>query len=199
MTLVPQSTVVDIETMLKARLIPNVPDSFSLKHIADIVPWSGKPSAGLRARILIALHSVNHSTVFSDACAEAIANADDWNSLLAILLNGAQVSPSIVATACKVLHRRMPEHALSQLSGAIGNVTRICDAVDDGSMLRVTRLAWSGLGEGRCWLIGLANPADQLTEAVATFDDANVVINLGEANWLERSRFACPAFLAVAS
>lgn len=191
--------VSDITAFLEDRLVPDHLDSFPLERIADIAAWSGQPSRGVHAHMLVALHGVNRSQAFSDACAEAIASTDMWRDLLTALLNNAQTGPHVIATASKVLHRRVPGHPLAGLRDTSLRVVRICDALDDGTRLRVTRSTWSGLGEGRCWLLGLTDPVDQFADAAATDDGDNIVIDPGQADWLERSRLACPAFIAIAA
>lgn len=195
----PQFLISDVTAFLEARLVPDSLDAFPLERIADIAAWSGQPSAGVRARMLLALHSVNKSPAFSNACAEAIADANAWQDLLTALLNNTQIGPHVIATASKVLRLHLPGHPLAGLRDTSVRVVRICDALDDGTRLRVTKSAWSGLGEGKCWLLGLTDPVGQFADAVASYDGSTVAINLGQADWLERSRLACPAFLAIAA
>lgn len=196
-TLTTRSLTAEIETLLEARLRHKPRDAFPLERIAQVGEWTGPISTGLTVRLLLALHTVNESPAFSDACAEAIANADDWEDLLSRLLNTAQIGPHVIMTASKILRRRVPEHALSDPRDAERRAVRVCDAIDDGTVLRVTQQAWTGVGEGSCWLIGLADPVGQLTRAVATFEGVEVIVRPDRADWLERGRLACPAFLAV--
>lgn len=197
MTLLPQSMIVEIEALLKARLVEVREDVFPLDRLQEITEWSGPISPELRVRALLALHTVNTSAAFSDACAAAIVASDDWQNLLRELLNAARVGPQLVATACKVLRHRAPGHLLAAVDRDDLRVGRICDAIDDGSVLRVTAAGWSGLGLGKCWLVGLADPIAQCVEAVALADGPTIVITPEPADWLERNRLACPAFLTI--
>ncbi len=197
MTLLPQSMINEVEALLKARLLEVREDMFPLDRLQEITEWSGPISPKLRVRALLALHTVNSSAAFSDACAEAIVAADDWQDLLRELLNASRVGPQLVATACKVLRHRAPEHALAAVDCADLRVRRVCDAIDDGTELRVAAAGWSGLGPGTCWLLGLADPIGQCVQAVVSVDGSTIVITPETADWLERNRLACPAFLMI--
>ena len=170
---------------------------FPLNQVDEITEWSGPISAELRVRILLALQPVNKSAAFSDACAEAIAASPDWQELVSELLGTTRTGPHVVATAVKILRYRAPNHGIVELPADQLHAARICDAIDDGTALRVSPASWFDLGEGACWLVGLEDPVNQCVRAVASADSSGILIVPEQANWLERSRLACPAFIAV--
>lgn len=169
-----------------------------MERIEQIEEWIGPVSTAVRVRMLVALHTVNTSTAFSDTCANALCDAEDWEDLLSTLLRNAQVGPQILRTVSRLLSRRQPDHALAAYADKPVRIVRICDAVDDGTTLRVDQTAWSDLGEGPCLLIGLADPLRQFVNATARLDSTTIAITPATEDWLERHRLACPAFLCVA-
>lgn len=197
MPLLPKSMIVEIEALLESRLVPEREDAFALRQLDEIVEWSGPISAELNVRVLLALQSVNRSAAFSDVCADAIVASPDWRELVREMLSMTRIGPHVMLTAAKVLRRCAPEHALAALPNDGIGVVRVCDAIDDGTTLRVTQTGWSGMGDGPCWLVGLEDPVGQCVTADVSGDGSTVVILPGPADWLERNRLACPAFLAV--
>ena len=154
-------------------------------------------SPNVKALILAGLHAVNKSPAFSDACADAISSSSEWRTLLTMLLGASKIGSHILATVAKVLLRKMPTHPLARYEAGSARIVPIYDAIDDGETLKVNRAAWSDLGEGACRLIGLADPLGQVADAESKFDLEWVTIQPLNADWLQRSRLACPAFLAI--
>lgn len=191
------SPTAEIEALLAQRLMPACLDQFPIGNVEKVAEWSGPVSPNIQALILVGLHAVNKSPAFSDACADAISNSSEWRTHITTILGASTIGSHMLATVAKVLRRNMPTHPLSRYESGSARIAPIYDAIDDGERLRVNRAGWSDLGEGACRLIGLADPLGQVADAMSVFDLDWVTIQPLNADWLQRSRLACPAFLAI--